>query len=385
MTQDATSPREDLPTASPQSLSGSPNSEESSSSEGGSRKRAYSEGPGLLSRKQSVIEDENPRDRFHLRFLVRSQYCSRILGHGARRLQELKERASPRKSGLDAWISRAANTDYRVMHAVGNPESVAKFVGLITRVILEEPDDASGSHSKTYTLLVLMPHPMMGRLIGSRMAHFKEIERQSAAHLSADHNKLPNSDDRLVYVAGVADSLHIAVYHLGVAYLRDPQRKTPATPFEPSPGVNIDIRDPQSSRERTIPKRPSMGDLAPRKSNDSIRSQVKKEQKIEESQPNSQAKPQAKLQLPLISNNVPPALLTAYEVARESHKEQLRQCVPVKNARSDEVETLIGNIRRVTKVNVETVDDDTLALSGAPEENTLALYLVYRFLREAST
>lgn len=111
------------------------------------------------------------------------------------------------------------------MHAVGTPESVAKFVGLITRVILEEPEDASNSHSKPYTLLVLIPHAMMGRLIGSRMAHFKEIERQSAAHLSADHNKLPNSDDRLVYIAGVADSLHIAVYHLGVAYLRDPQRK----------------------------------------------------------------------------------------------------------------------------------------------------------------
>lgn len=267
------------------------------------------------------------------------------------------------------------------MHAVGTPESVAKFVGLITRVILEEPEDASNSHSKPYTLLVLIPHAMMGRLIGSRMAHFKEIERQSAAHLSADHNKLPNSDDRLVYIAGVADSLHIAVYHLGVAYLRDPQRKTTSTPFEPAPGVEIDIRDPQSSRERTIPKRPSMGDLAPRRSNDGMRSQVKKEQKVEE----PPSKPQEKLQLPLLSNNVPPALLTAYEVARESHKEQLRQCVPVKNARSEAVETLIDNIRRVTKVKVETVDDDTLALSGAPEENTLALYLLYRFLRDVST
>lgn len=354
------------------------------SSDNSSRKRSYSEGQTPHTKKREKVDEESPRGEFHLRFLIKSQYCSRVLGHGARRLQDLKDKAAKRRGPLEAWISRPTNAEYRVMHTVGTPETVSKFVGLVARVILDENDEPSNAKSRPFTLLVLMPHGMMGRLIGSRMSNFKDIERQSAAHLSADHSKLPNSDDRLVYVAGVADALHIAVYHLGVNYLRDSQSRKPlSNPFEPTEGVHFEIRDVNGLRDR-IPRKPSSHSLNHKKSEDLINGDDRPDSGPEQSQqPQSTPKKATQaLTLPPLTGDVPPAIHTAYDVACESTKDQLRQCVQVPKNSSEEVGELIENIRRVTTTKVEKVDTDSLALSGPPEENALALYLVYRYLRQ---
>lgn len=60
---------------------------------------------------------------------------------------------------------------------------------------------------------------MMGAMIGKGGNRFREIEEASAAKLKAQEYTLPNSTDRILFVAGVADAVHIAVYYICTTYI----------------------------------------------------------------------------------------------------------------------------------------------------------------------
>lgn len=59
----------------------------------------------------------------------------------------------------------------------------------------------------------------MGYMIGKGGSRFREIEEASAARLKAQEHVLPNSTDRVLFVQGVADAIHIAVYYLCITYI----------------------------------------------------------------------------------------------------------------------------------------------------------------------
>lgn len=134
-----------------------------------------------------------------------------IVGKKGEKIAHLREKANVR-----IYISEnLKNVPERVVTIKGSAENVARAIGLITRTILEEPEDEPASaSSKQYVLKLLVPHPMVGYLIGKGGLKFREIEEKSAAKLKASEQPMPFSTDRILFVSGVGDSIHIAIYFI---------------------------------------------------------------------------------------------------------------------------------------------------------------------------
>ena len=91
-----------------------------------------------------------------------------------------------------------------------------KAFGLIIRTLNNEPlESASTPQSKTYPLRLLIPHILIGSIIGKSGVRIREIQEASGARLNASDSCLPLSTERSLVVLGVADAVHIATYYVG--------------------------------------------------------------------------------------------------------------------------------------------------------------------------
>jgi len=87
---------------------------------------------------------------------------------------------------------------------------------LIIRTLNMEPlESASDAQSKTYPLRLLIPHILIGSIIGKGGVRIREIQEASGARLNASDSCLPLSTERSLVVLGVADAVHIATYYVG--------------------------------------------------------------------------------------------------------------------------------------------------------------------------
>ena len=91
---------------------------------------------------------------------------------------------------------------------------------MIIRTLNNEPlGEASTASSKTYPLRLLIPHILIGSIIGKGGARIREIQEASGARLNASDTCLPMSGERSLVVMGVADAVHIATYYVGSTLL----------------------------------------------------------------------------------------------------------------------------------------------------------------------
>lgn len=80
-----------------------------------------------------------------------------------------------------------------------------------------EPLEApSTAQSKTYPLRLLVPHILIGSIIGKSGVRIREIQEASGARLNASDSCLPLSTERSLIILGVADAVHIATYYVAV-------------------------------------------------------------------------------------------------------------------------------------------------------------------------
>lgn len=88
---------------------------------------------------------------------------------------------------------------------------------MIIRTLNNEPlDQPSTAQSKTYPLRLLIPHILIGSIIGKSGVRIREIQEASGARLNASDSCLPLSTERSLVVLGVADAVHIAAYYVAV-------------------------------------------------------------------------------------------------------------------------------------------------------------------------
>jgi heterogeneous nuclear rnp K-like protein 2 len=78
----------------------------------------------------------------------------------------------------------------------------------------EDLETPSTSTSKSYPMRLLIPHILIGSIIGKAGVRIREIQEASNAKLNASDTMLPNSGERSLVVLGVADAVHIAVYYV---------------------------------------------------------------------------------------------------------------------------------------------------------------------------
>ncbi|KAI0483239.1 hypothetical protein GGR56DRAFT_232908 [Xylariaceae sp. FL0804] len=152
----------------------------------------------------------------HIRAVISSPEAATIIGKGGENVSNIRK-----KSGAKCTVS-----DYqkgaveRILTVSGVVDAVAKAFGLIIRTLNNEPlDETSSAQSKTYPLRLLIPHVLIGSIIGKGGVRIREIQDASGARLNASDTCLPLSSERSLVVMGVADAVHIATYYVGSTLL----------------------------------------------------------------------------------------------------------------------------------------------------------------------
>ncbi|KAF5125820.1 PAB1-binding protein 2 [Metarhizium anisopliae] len=142
----------------------------------------------------------------HIRAVISSPEAATIIGKGGENVSNIRKMSN----------AKCTVSDYQK----GAVERILTAFGLIIRTLNNEPlGEASTASSKTYPLRLLIPHILIGSIIGKGGARIREIQEASGARLNASDSCLPMSSERSLVVMGVADAVHIATYYVGSTLL----------------------------------------------------------------------------------------------------------------------------------------------------------------------
>lgn len=148
----------------------------------------------------------------HVRAIISSAEAATVIGKGGENVTQIRKLAGAKCTVSE--YSRGAVE--RILTVSGLVDAVAKAFGLIIRTLNQEPLEApSTPQSKTYPLRLLIPHILIGSIIGKQGVRIREIQEASGARLNASESCLPLSTERSLVVLGVADAVHIATYYIG--------------------------------------------------------------------------------------------------------------------------------------------------------------------------
>lgn len=178
-----------------------------------------STGTGTAQAAVPGVTSTNAHDEtawIHIRAVISSPEAATVIGKGGENVSNIRK-----QSGAKCTVS-----DYqkgaieRILTVSGVVDAAAKAFGLIIRTLNNEPlSEASSSQSKTYPLRLLIPHVLIGSIIGKGGSRIREIQDASGARLNASDSCLPLSTERSLVVMGVADAVHIATYYVGSTLL----------------------------------------------------------------------------------------------------------------------------------------------------------------------
>ncbi|EME39763.1 hypothetical protein DOTSEDRAFT_74610 [Dothistroma septosporum NZE10] len=148
----------------------------------------------------------------HVRAIISSAEAATVIGKGGENVTQIRRMAGA-KCTVSEYTRGAVE---RILTVSGLVDAVAKAFGLIIRTLNQEPlDQPSTPQSKTYPLRLLIPHILIGSIIGKQGVRIREIQEASGARLNASESCLPLSTERSLVVLGVADAVHIATYYVG--------------------------------------------------------------------------------------------------------------------------------------------------------------------------
>ncbi|TDZ25855.1 RNA-binding protein rnc1 [Colletotrichum orbiculare MAFF 240422] len=194
---------------------GSKEKSEQPESDGGETKPIQSSVAGAVPATSNPASHDE-RDWIHIRAVISSPEAATVIGKGGENVSNIRK-----MSGAKCTVS-----DYqkgaveRILTVSGVVDAAAKAFGLIIRTLNNEPlAEPSSSQSKTYPLRLLIPHILIGSIIGKGGARIREIQEASGARLNASDSCLPLSTERSLVVMGVADAVHIATYYVGSTLL----------------------------------------------------------------------------------------------------------------------------------------------------------------------
>lgn len=147
----------------------------------------------------------------HLRSCIGTTEAATVIGKGGENVTQIR-----RLSGAKCTVSDySRGAVERILTVSGQVDAVSKAFGLIVRTLNQEDlENPSTSTSKAYPMRLLIPHILIGSIIGKAGVRIREIQEASNAKLNASDTLLPNSGERSLVVLGVADAVHIAVYYV---------------------------------------------------------------------------------------------------------------------------------------------------------------------------
>lgn len=161
----------------------------------------------------SAMPTQDEAQWIHVRSVISSSEAATVIGKGGENVSQIR-----RMSGAKCTVSDySRGAVERILTVSGAQDAVAKAFGLIIRTLNNESLEApSTAQSKTYPLRLLVPHILIGSIIGKSGVRIREIQEASGARLNASDACLPLSTERSLVVLGVADAVHIATYYIAV-------------------------------------------------------------------------------------------------------------------------------------------------------------------------
>jgi heterogeneous nuclear rnp K-like protein 2 len=166
---------------------------------------------GANGRPMSQNQQVDETNWLHLRACIGTSEAATIIGKGGENVTQIR-----RLSGAKCTVSDySRGAVERILTVSGQVDAVSKAFGLIVRTLNQEDlETPSTSTSKAYPMRLLIPHILIGSIIGKAGVRIREIQEASNAKLNASDTLLPNSGERSLVVLGVADAVHIAVYYV---------------------------------------------------------------------------------------------------------------------------------------------------------------------------
>ncbi|CAI4037462.1 hypothetical protein SMKI_02G3380 [Saccharomyces mikatae IFO 1815] len=191
---------------------------------------------------------DNVPSHVHLRMLCLVKHASLIVGHKGATISRIKSETSARIN----VSNNIRGVPERIIYVRGTCDDVAKAYGMIVRALLEEHGNEEDGEDIEVSINLLIPHYLMGCIIGKRGSRLREIEDLSAAKLFASPNQLLLSNDRILTINGVPDAIHIATFYVGQTLLNfqleSPQKKAKRSIFyQPTQFNSVLISHSQSN------------------------------------------------------------------------------------------------------------------------------------------
>ncbi|KAJ3068189.1 hypothetical protein HDU98_008666 [Podochytrium sp. JEL0797] len=168
-----------------------------------------------------------------MRAIISMKEAGMIIGKNGKNVADIRD-----SSGARVTVSEnVPGAGERVVTVIGPLDTVAKAFALCaTKILEEQPSTIDDVKQRPLSLKVLIPHARMGSIIGKAGAKIKEIQEASGSKLTATEEILPHSTERVVIVAGVIDSIHIATYHIGAVLQEHTERTQGTVLYKPIPG-----------------------------------------------------------------------------------------------------------------------------------------------------
>lgn len=182
--------------------------------------------------KPAVVADGN--SELTLRALVSTKEAGVIIGKGGKNVAELRE-----LTGVKAGVSKVVpGVHDRVLSVTGTLDGVAKAYAIIAQTLLDNPVSAPAgatpSANAVTSLRLLISHNLMGTIIGRQGLKIKYIQDVSGARMVASKEMLPQSTERVVEVQGMVDSIRVAVWEIGKCLIEDWERGVGTVLYNPA-------------------------------------------------------------------------------------------------------------------------------------------------------
>ncbi|CCF55887.1 hypothetical protein KAFR_0A04520 [Kazachstania africana CBS 2517] len=218
---------------------------------------------------QMETENDQNTNSIILRMLCLVKEASLIVGPKGETISKMKKDTNCRIN-----VSKnIKGVPERVIYVKGSCDNVAKAFGLLVRILSQKKTFYNGSsqnqerESQTdldennginaneikltekkspilyypATLHLLIPHHLMGYVIGKHGSRLKEIEELSSAKLIASPHQLLPSNDRILRITGVPDAIHIATFYIAQTFMgfKDVLRTNKAIFYQPGPVYTV--------------------------------------------------------------------------------------------------------------------------------------------------
>ncbi|GAA6044229.1 hypothetical protein JCM8097_005279 [Rhodosporidiobolus ruineniae] len=177
-------------------------------------------------------------DGLTLRALVSSKEAGVIIGRAGATIAQIRQDATV-KAGVSKVVPGVPD---RVLSIGGTVESVSKAYSLVAQTILENPVPAPGSPtgeapapspSASASIRLLISHLLIGSVIGKGGAKIRQIQEASGARMVASKEMLPQSTERIVEVTGQPEAVRIAVAEIAKCLIDDWERSQGTVLYHP--------------------------------------------------------------------------------------------------------------------------------------------------------